>query len=481
LHKQKSGIRWILAILGAGALASLYLFGLTRIGLLGPDEPRYAAIGRAMAQTGDWITPRLWGKPWFEKPALLYWMTAAAFKAGLGPELAPRLPVAIASVAFLIYFFFALRREFSERAAFFAVAVLATCAGWLAYSHVAVPDLPMSVAFSAAMFTILPSAVPGRARVSPATGATAPVGRSTTMRRAALAGVLLGIAILGKGLVPLVLFVPAAWFLRRDIRALLTVITIALAVAAPWYGLVAARNGAAFFNEFFGKQQFARFLGGEFLHAQPLWFYVPVFAGVLFPWTPLALLAFSKRLYQDRRMAFLLAWFAFGFVFLSVSRGKLPGYLLPLLPPAAALIGIAADQARERSRFIMLVLAASAGLLWLVPTLQAALPEALVSGVAHAPIHFFAVWLAPVVGLAAACMLLEAYGMRLAAVAAVALFTTALIFRFTLGESAALDREASARSRLIGHSVSITCVPQADPFLHYGFDYYADRELPDCK
>ena len=75
----------------------LYFFGLTRTGLLGPDEPRYAAIGRAMATTGDWITPRLWGAPWFEKPALLYWMTAAGFKAGLGVDLAPRLPVALAS------------------------------------------------------------------------------------------------------------------------------------------------------------------------------------------------------------------------------------------------------------------------------------------------------------------------------------------------------------------------------------------------
>src|ERR1700731_4134554 len=90
----------------------LYFFGLSQVGLLGPDEPRYAAIGREMAQSGDWITPRLWGEPWFEKPALLYWMTAAGFRAGLDSDLAPRLPVAIVSVAFLIYFFVALRREF---------------------------------------------------------------------------------------------------------------------------------------------------------------------------------------------------------------------------------------------------------------------------------------------------------------------------------------------------------------------------------
>ena len=75
-------------------LSALYLGNLTGMGLILPDEPRYADIGRAMARTGDWVTPRLWGVPWFEKPALLYWMTGLGFRMGLGPETAPRLPVA---------------------------------------------------------------------------------------------------------------------------------------------------------------------------------------------------------------------------------------------------------------------------------------------------------------------------------------------------------------------------------------------------
>src|SRR5713226_5812190 len=90
----------------------LYFFGLTSAGLLGPDEPRYAAISREMAQSGDWITPSLWGEPWFEKPALLYWMEGAAFRLGLNEDLAPRLPVAVLSVTFLIFFYWILRREF---------------------------------------------------------------------------------------------------------------------------------------------------------------------------------------------------------------------------------------------------------------------------------------------------------------------------------------------------------------------------------
>src|SRR5579862_3977191 len=94
--------RWrLLAIAGGLALLILYLYGLDRMGLYGPDEPRYASIGREMARTGDLVTPRLDGRPWFEKPPLLYWMIATGFRLGLSSDLAPRVPVALLSVAFL--------------------------------------------------------------------------------------------------------------------------------------------------------------------------------------------------------------------------------------------------------------------------------------------------------------------------------------------------------------------------------------------
>src|SRR4029453_8512806 len=80
-------------------------------GMLGPDEPRYASIAREMATSGDWITPRLWGEPWFEKPALLFWIAGTGFRLGLGPELSPRLPVALIAVAFLGFFWWILKRE----------------------------------------------------------------------------------------------------------------------------------------------------------------------------------------------------------------------------------------------------------------------------------------------------------------------------------------------------------------------------------
>jgi 4-amino-4-deoxy-L-arabinose transferase-like glycosyltransferase len=212
------------------AVLVLYFYGLTSTGLLGPDEPRYASIGREMARSGDWITPRLWGEPWFEKPALLYWMTAAAFRAGVGEDLAPRLPVVLASVAFLVFYWRTLRRHFGGPAARYAAAILGTSAGWLAYSYVAVTDLPMSAAFAAAMLVSLDWV------------------QTRDRRRLPLAAALLGIAVLAKGLVPLVLAVPLLLVRPRQMLDWARPLTAGafLVVAAPWYLACWLRNGSAF-------------------------------------------------------------------------------------------------------------------------------------------------------------------------------------------------------------------------------------------
>ncbi len=458
------------AILSGLGLFFLYFFGLTRTGLLGPDEPRYAAIGRAMAVTGDWITPRLWGSPWFEKPALLYWMTAAAFKAGLGAELGPRLPVALASVAFLIYFFFVLRREFGDRAAWYSATVLATSAGWLAYSHVAITDLPMSAAFAAAMLGLM-SVVP----LANARGSETLVSASG-VRAWLVAGVMLGVAVLAKGLVPLALFIPALWFLRRRIRDLALVFVAATLIAAPWYALVTLSNGRPFLDEFFLKHHFGRFLDSGLQHQQPLWFYVPILLASVFPWTPLLALLFSPRLFEDRRVQFLLAWLAWGFLFFSVSRNKLPGYLLPLLPAVAALIGIATAEARARSVKFMALLAASAALLCLVPPLEDALPQILLVGISHTQLRLATLWIIPGLLLGLACAYLEKTGKRDLAVAGLAAFTVMAVVTIVWRVYPELDRQMSGRT-----AASMTCLPPTNRSQRYSIDYYVGKDLADCK
>lgn len=452
--------RWTLLLAAATALFFLYLFGLTRTGLIGPDEPRYAAIGQAMAQTGDWITPRLWGNAWFEKPPLLYWMTAAGFKAGLGEDLAPRLPVAILSAAFLIYFFLELRRTFEERTAFFATAILATSAGWLAFSHVAVTDLPLAATFGVAMLIAY---------------------RSASVSESVVAGIFLGLAILAKGLVPIVLFAPAIWFLRHRLRELLVIFGAAAIVAAPWYAAVTSINGNAFLQEFFWKHHFERFLTGALLHERPFWFYVPVVVAGIFPWSAFLLLLFSKSIYQEPRGRFLAAWFGWGLLFFSMSRNKLPGYLLPLLPPLAALVGMAIQKALPRATKISALFVAAALLLGFVPAILDALPQALRYGFSRAQFHLPLWWLLPALLLSSFCILLERTGHRPSAISLIALGVALSVIRLVWQTYPQLDEKVSPRSFWLAHSRTIPCSSERDRSWRYGLNYYAGRDVPDCN
>src|ERR1700719_3472043 len=90
----------LVADVAPGLIVIVGLFShLGAIGLVGPDEPRYAWIARAMASSGDWVTPRLYGQPWFEKPVLYYWAAALGFLIHLPAEWASRLPSAFAALA----------------------------------------------------------------------------------------------------------------------------------------------------------------------------------------------------------------------------------------------------------------------------------------------------------------------------------------------------------------------------------------------
>lgn len=441
----------------AAGLFFLYFFGLTRAGLLGPDEPRYADIGRAMAETNDWITPRLWGEPWFEKPPLLYWMTGIGFKAGLNPDLAPRLPVAFLSIAFLVFFVITLRREFGDSAAFYATTLLATSVGWLAYSHIAVTDLPLSAAFGAAMLILL----------------------RNDKRGAVYSGILLGLAILAKGLVPLALFLPAVWFLRRRAKDLTIIFAGAAIVGLPWYVLVTLRNGSAFLDEFFVKQTFGRLASSALGHEQPSWFYLPVLLAAMFPWTPMLALLFQKRIYQDQRIRLLAAWLAWGVIFFSLFLNKLPGYLLPLLPAAAALIGIAIAGQKERSPKMIMLIAACAALLWCIPGIQEMLPQALLHGVSRAGMRLPLAWIVPMLGVMIGCVVLERLGRRTYSMSLIALATTLAVIRLLVEAYPVLDQTYSSRGLWNSHSV--TCTSESDRTRRYGLNYYAHRSLPDCN
>jgi 4-amino-4-deoxy-L-arabinose transferase-like glycosyltransferase len=436
----------------------LYFFGLTAAGMVGPDEPRYASIGREMARSGDWITPRLWGQPWFEKPALLYWMTGAAFRIGLGPDLAPRLPVALMSVAFLAFYWWMLRREFGCAVAWFATLILSTSGGWWAYSQSGVPDLPLSAAFSAAMLLALPWLARRDPRLLP------------------YAAVMMGLAVLAKGPAPLVLVAPLAlaWRNFRDLfRA--RVIVPFLLVALPWYVLCYLRSGMAFLKEFFWLHNFQRFTTASLQHPQPWWYFIPVLAVLLLPWTALAPLAAVGAKPLDRRRLYLLLWTFWPLVFFSISVNKLPGYILPLLPALAALIALGLDEMRNSAPWLAL----TALLLVAYPIAAPLLAAAIGSGLSRAARpEFQPVWVAPV-AVAALVWILDARGRRLAAIACLAASATLGMVYLKLE----MGRTAFARSlwnRISTHAGGV-CVASLDRSWRYGLNYYSNVPLPDCS
>ncbi len=458
----------LLALAAVLALLLLSFSGISAFGVIGPDEPRYASIGREMARSNDWITPRLWGDAWYEKPALLYWMVGAAFKAGLPEDIAPRFPIACLSVAFLLFFFNWLRTEFNPFVGSVATALLATSAMWMGFSHVAVTDIPLTACFVSAVLLVLP-AVEGRPC------------------HPTIAAALLAMSVLAKGLVPLVLFLPFLWFARKHWRLWLNPLPmlVFLAVALPWYVACAWVNGPVFLDVFFLQHQLGRFTSPALQHVQPFWFYLPWTIGALFPSILLIGFAFTRKVYIDERRHLILALVVFGLLFFSVSRNKLPGYILPLLPFVCILSACGMDAARRLwpkplamatalSMFLLPCFLLGAGLL----------PRAFHGG-AHA--------LFPVDMTTAGRV---ADVIPVAIVAAIASFflsrERALILWFAMVcagwiyvEYAALpwlDRAASVRAvwRELSEPKRQYCVGEVTRTWRYGLNYYSVTPLPVC-
>ena len=451
------GQRNILFLLVVFAIAFLYLYNLDGTGVLQPDEPRYASIGLDMARTGDWVTPRLWGKPWFEKPALVFWMAGLGTLAGLNPDLAGRLPIALLSLAFFCAWFFLLRDEFGTTTAIISTVLLATSAEWLAYSSLCLTDVPLAVGFSLAVGLAL--------RIVRKQGGT--------WEWVAL-GCALGFAILAKGLVPIVLAVPLLWFLRRYWRCWWMPALSALTVAGPWYGLVFARNGYPFIQDFFLKQHFARLYSGSLQHVQPAYFYVAVLLGAMFPWTPLLFLI-RKDILRDERAQCLAITFLFGFFFFSASLNKLPGYLLPLMPLLFVLVGLSIEKSGllELNRGFLF---SSALLIAMIPFIAQLLPELLSVKIASArqllvamlpiTVGMLVLFLTPLVVAAVARR--EIAGALLLLCGAVAgIYVKSSVYP-------SLDRQASARGlwREISPDISHVCDGGINRTWSYGLAFY---------
>jgi hypothetical protein len=336
-----------------------YFSHLGAIGFVGPDEPRYAWIARDMMESRDWVTPRLYGKPWFEKPPLLYWGAGLAFKWFGVSEAAARLPSALSALLATLAVAWLALRLYGAETARWLLLLLPTTVGMIGFSHAAATDMPFSGMLTIAMVC---AAVILRLTRNEHT----PILPRTPWLALLLFGCFLGLAVLAKGPAAIILSGGAvfswALFTRRwrDAFRLLHPVAIVsfCATALPWYVLCTRRN-PDFFRVFIIEHNFKRFLTPEFQHIQPFWYYGPIFFLAVLPWSAAfvwATIVGGIRVVRDEYLSaivkYFLCWIIFCLLFFSISQSKLPGYILPAIPPLGLLMArccVALVQSNRRS------------------------------------------------------------------------------------------------------------------------------------
>ncbi len=388
------------------------IFGGAGLGLVGADEPRYAQVAREMLARRDYVTPMLYGKPWLEKPALYYWRAMFAFREFGVHDWVARLPSA--SFAFtLVALIYLHMRRFRPGGQLDAALITASCAGILSFARGASTDMQMAAPLGIGML-----------------GWYAWYETDSKFWLFDLY-FFVGAATLAKGPVaPFLALVIILAFaaLRREWTVLRRTFwwpgaVLYLAMVLPWFIAVQRRN-PNFLHIFFFEHNLERFATNRFQHEQVVWYYLPVILLSLMPWTIISLTALGSAIREsfaewrarrakhhymgfqragDAFPEFLVLWAVLPILFFSLSDSKLPGYILPSVPPLTILTGDYLNRIREKGLrpWLLIAHAILAGALTtsilLVP-LYIQLPD-------HTPLPSRAVLAAGMSGIAAAMLI----------------------------------------------------------------------------
>ncbi|MBS0631576.1 MAG: glycosyltransferase family 39 protein [Verrucomicrobia bacterium] len=328
--------------------AVLFGFRLGSYPLSNPDEGRYAEIPREMVATGDWVTPRLNGVNYFEKPPLMYWATAACLKVFGPSEWSMRAMPALFGLGGVLLAYAAGRRLHSREAGLASAAVLGTSLLWFALGRIMLLDMAVSALMSAALFCFI-------------LGVREPAG---SRRRWLFYGLYaaMALATLTKGLIGFMVTgaVMFLWLLvfnqwKRLLPLYLpTGSLLFLAIAAPWHVLAALHN-ETWVHRYFYYEHWQRFTSPVADRPGAWWYFIPIVLLGLFPWTGFLWTALRDNLRggwaarkENADAWFLVTWAVFIFLFFTKSNSKLVPYILPVFPPLAVLIGISIANALKK-------------------------------------------------------------------------------------------------------------------------------------
>jgi len=335
----RHGERWAPLLLVAGT-AIFYLARLGLAGLYDPNEGMYAEIPREMVLLGDWLTPRFNFIRYFEKPPLLYWLTALAYQLFGITEFSARLATALAATLGVGVVYGIGRDLWGRRAGLVSGLILATSFGYFIFSRIILTDMLFTALLAATYWGVLRGLLGETPRRIPML----------------LAYAAMGLAILTKGLIGLafpVLTLGSFFLLTREWRLvrrleLLRGGAVFLAVTAPWHILVGLKN-PGFFWFYFVNEHLLRFVGRRHLldyAPMPLYAFLIMVLVWTFPWSvflPVALRRSWHRLRgtrpEERGLLFILLWAASVIGFFALTPSRLEYYSLPAFPALALVVG----------------------------------------------------------------------------------------------------------------------------------------------
>ena len=375
-------IRGLLVIIGLALIGWLAFFwNLGKTGLVDETEPLFAEAARQMLVTGDWITPYFNEVPRFDKPPLIYWLMAIAYRIVGVNEWGVRLPSAIAAFFLTVFCFYILHfyvkniKGNSQNSPqnyppkielhplpWIGAVLIAFNPETIAWARIGVSDLLLNACMGSALFAFFrgyaePQINKSNHPISPWYFAFY---------------IFLALAVLTKGpigcVLPLLIIGLFTVYLGntqkvlREIKPVLGSI-IFLVLVLPWYILITAKHGMTYLNTFFGYHNFQRFTQVVNHHAAPWYFYFIVVLVGFAPWSiylPFAIYKtnFWRRTYWQNRPTiehlplFSLFWFGCVFLFFTISVTKLPSYILPLIPAAALLVSCFWNELLQAQKYL---------------------------------------------------------------------------------------------------------------------------------
>ena len=312
--------------------AVTFFFGLGRQAITDSDEGFYAEAAREMVESGDWLTPHFNYEQRWQKPALYYWLAASTYLITGPTEFAARWWSALSGLGLVLLTWVAARRLTGrDDIAWLAGAIVATSPGAFFMARLALPDLPLAFFITLGIWAAFDN-------------------------RWLLAGAAAGLGFLMKG--PIALVVPAivlfpVWWRERQLTRLpwrdvgLAAAAFA-AIGLPWYGAMTYTHGAAYLDSFFVGDNLERFATDRFNEPRSVFFYVPIVFGGMLPWSMyMGVLPWAwvteiggraRRVTAEEWR--LLLWAFVPLLFFTLSVGKQPRYILPVLPPLAIMLAI---------------------------------------------------------------------------------------------------------------------------------------------